>query len=83
MKIDKIRTAQANFLNFQNNLTDTTTSIDGCVKVIMNGKLQIVSLELNKDVDNEVVIKTINEAIAKISHIVQLELMKVQKVMYS
>jgi DNA-binding protein YbaB len=83
MKIDRIKSAQANFLNFQNNLIDTTFSNDGEVKVAMNGKLQIVSLEFNKNVNNEVVLKTINEAIEKVSKIVQLELMKVQKIMQS
>jgi len=83
MKIDRIKSAQANFLNFQNNLIDTTISTDGEVKVIMNGKLQIISLEFNKNLNNEVVLKTINEAIEKVSRIVQIELMKVQKIMQS
>jgi DNA-binding protein YbaB len=83
MKIDRIKSAQANFLHFQNNLIDTTISTDGEVKVIMNGKLQIISLEFNKNVNNEVILKTINEAIEKVSRIVQIELMKVQKIMQS
>ena len=81
MKIDKIKKAQEDFLNFQKNLIDTTTSSDGNIIVIMNGKLQIVLLEFNENVDKTVIIKTINEAISKISSSIQIELMKVQKVM--
>ncbi len=58
-------------LAFQNNLVETTTSDNDIVKVIMNGKMQIVEIKIGKEMplnELEILLKeAINKSIIQVS----------------
>ena len=71
MNIESIQKMQQQLLAFQNNLVETTTSDNDIVKVIMNGKMQIVEIKIGKEMplnELEILLKeAINKSIIQVS----------------